>query len=454
MSRRIPFRALAAPLLALALVVGFMVPANAAPVGEVGPGDLLTITTSAVAADSLAAIEAPGHHFGFTQASVVAQATALSISKSDSPDPVAAGGSLTYSIPVSNVSATAVTNVTVTDTLPAGLTLSQVPTSTVGTCTGTIGSTAVSCNIGTLAAGQTATVSIVALVVATTTNGTVLTNTASVTGTVGATTVTNSATQTTTVTGTITGQPVNASNALPVLQAGGFNSAGAVPCANGGFGGVNGIGQPGFPGQPGFVGQPGFPGQPGLGGLTCQITGAVTGTATITGSASWNLSVAAAPAGAVVGVAPVAFALTTANQVAPGEGPFPCTALAAVGGSTTCTFTTAGNPLIGNTVAVCFATAAAPVCVFGTVAPGTGAVLPPIPGPNLPLLPPPPLQFIPPPPPPLLPPPPPPTGVGVARPAFPEVPVVPEADTALLLVGGLALVGLAMGARKLRRRQR
>jgi hypothetical protein len=187
--------------------------------------------------------------------------------------------------------------------------------------------------------------------------------------------------------------------------------------------------------------------------LTCQVTGSVTGTATITGSAVWNLTVAAAPAGAVVGVAPVAFALTTTAPVAPGEGPFPCTALATVGGSTTCNFTTVGNPLIGQTVAVCFATAGAPVCVFGTVSAGAN-VFPPFPGANLPLLPPPPLEFIPPPPPPLLPPPPPaPTGVGVARPAFPEVPVIPEADTMMLLIGGLAILGIAAGARSLRRRK-
>ena len=52
--------------------------------------------------------------------------------------------------------------------------------------------------------------------------------------------------------------------------------------------------------------------------------------------------------------APVAFVLTTTNPVAPGEGPFPCTALAAVGGATNCNFVSAGNPLVGLTVAVCF----------------------------------------------------------------------------------------------------
>jgi hypothetical protein len=92
--------------------------------------------------------------------------------------------------------------------------------------------------------------------------------------------------------------------------------------------------------------------------------------------------------------------------------------------------------------------------VFGTTTGPGGGVLPFPPGIGLPLLPPPPLEFLPPPPPPLLPPPPPPpAGVGVARPAFPEVPVIPEADTVLLLVGGLAALGIAAGARTLRRRK-
>jgi hypothetical protein len=209
-------------------------------------------------------------------------------------------------------------------------------------------------------------------------------------------------------------------------------------------------------------------------GQTCQVTGGVTGSATITGSASWNLSVAAAPAGALVGGIPQAFALTTVNAVGVGEGPFPCTALAVAAGTTTCTFNTVGNPLIGTTVAVCFPPAAAgalPLCVVGSVT-GPGAVLPIVPpiappivppaalipafqGAAPPLLPPPPLQFIPPPPPPLLPPPPPaPMGAMAApRGAFPDVPVIPEADSLLLLVGGLLGLGGLAGYRTWRGRK-
>jgi hypothetical protein len=72
----------------------------------------------------------------------------------------------------------------------------------------------------------------------------------------------------------------------------------------------------------------------------------------------------------------------------------------------------------------------------------------------LPILPPPPLQFIPPPPPPLLPPPPPAPAAGARAPAaFPEVPVIPEADSLFLVVGGLVALGGLVGLRSLRRRR-
>ncbi len=46
----------------------------------------------------------------------------LSISKSDSPDPVSAGGTLTYTVMVANSGPASANNVTVVDTLPAGVT--------------------------------------------------------------------------------------------------------------------------------------------------------------------------------------------------------------------------------------------------------------------------------------------------------------------------------------------
>jgi hypothetical protein len=68
----------------------------------------------------------------------------------------------------------------------------------------------------------------------------------------------------------------------------------------------------------------------------------------------------------------------------------------------------------------------------------------------LPLLPPPPL-VLPPPPVPLIPPPP--SAAAAVPPLRPEVPVIPEADSLLLLGGGLALGGILAGLRARRRRR-
>jgi hypothetical protein len=291
-------------MLLLALLASLVLPASAAPNPVLGPGDSLATTSSVTVPDAPASIDGPGHHFGFTQASVVAQVTA--------------------------------------------------------------------------------------------------------------------------------------SQAQQVLTGLGYTGVATNPCAL-------------------TIGQ------------TCQVTGAITGSASITSSANWNITVAAPPAGALVGGIPQAFALTTANAVGLGEGPFPCSAFVA-GTATTCAFRTAGNPLVGTTVAVCYPPAAGgaalPLCVVGTVT-GVGVVapiVPPVvPPPAFPpaappfapaILPPPPQQFIPPPPPPLLPPPPPaPTGA-LAAPAaaFPAVPVIPEAPSFLLVVGGLVALSGLVGYRRLRRR--
>jgi hypothetical protein len=83
--------------------------------------------------------------------------------------------------------------------------------------------------------------------------------------------------------------------------------------------------------------------------------------------------------------------------------------------------------------------------VSGTVVP----ITPPFP----PILPPPPLLPPPPPPPPLLPPPPmaPPMMAPPSAAAMPGVPVIPEADSLFLLVGGLAALGGLVALRRMRR---
>src|SRR5690348_1175510 len=105
----------------------------------------------------------------------------LSLTNSGSPNPVASGQQLTYTITAINTGGQTATCVTVTDPLPDTVHFGSVST-TQGTCTHTLGTSktkdgAVTCSIGDLAAGGQAEVTIV---VRTTRTGT-LTDTATVT---------------------------------------------------------------------------------------------------------------------------------------------------------------------------------------------------------------------------------------------------------------------------------
>lgn len=76
--------------------------------------------------------------------------TDLSISKTDSPDPVSTGGALTYSIQVTNSGPGTATNVVVTDNLPKGVSfVSAEPVQ--GSCTISKNKRRVTCKLGTLA---------------------------------------------------------------------------------------------------------------------------------------------------------------------------------------------------------------------------------------------------------------------------------------------------------------
>jgi uncharacterized repeat protein (TIGR01451 family) len=99
----------------------------------------------------------------------------LALSKSGTPDPVVAGNGLTYSLDVTNNGPDTATNVTLTDTLPPGVSLVST---TVSQGPGCSGSATVVCGLGSLNSGSSATVTILVAVNASTTGS--LTNSANV----------------------------------------------------------------------------------------------------------------------------------------------------------------------------------------------------------------------------------------------------------------------------------
>jgi uncharacterized repeat protein (TIGR01451 family) len=98
----------------------------------------------------------------------------LYVTKDDLPDPVQLNGRLTYTIVVGNNGPDAATQVTLADPLPAGTTFVSVAT-TQGSCTG---GAMINCNLGTIAKGQTVTITLVV----TANQAGVLTNTVTVVG--------------------------------------------------------------------------------------------------------------------------------------------------------------------------------------------------------------------------------------------------------------------------------
>ncbi len=82
----------------------------------------------------------------------------LSVTKTDSPDPVLVGQPLTYTLTARNNGPNNATGVTVTDTLPPGVTLASATASQGSGCSG---APTVTCSLGSLAIGTTATVTIV-----------------------------------------------------------------------------------------------------------------------------------------------------------------------------------------------------------------------------------------------------------------------------------------------------
>ena len=126
----------------------------------------------------------------------------LRITKSDSPDPVSTGGNITYSIGVSNSGPSGATSLVLSDVVPPNTTFVSLTQAAGWSCSKpTVGATGtVSCTIASLAAGASASFTLVVKVTAGTPNTTVITNTTTITATsTDPSTANNTATATTTV---------------------------------------------------------------------------------------------------------------------------------------------------------------------------------------------------------------------------------------------------------------
>ncbi len=159
-----------------------------------------TITNTATVTSATADPNAANNSATATTA-VMATAN-LSITKTDSPDPVLAGGNITYTITAANAGPSAATSTAVSDTLPANTTFVSLASPAGWACTtpavGAGGT--VTCTNASLASGGSAVFTLVVQVAAATAQGTVISNTAAVASTTSdPSTANNSATATSTV---------------------------------------------------------------------------------------------------------------------------------------------------------------------------------------------------------------------------------------------------------------
>ena len=132
---------------------------------------------------SAASVEAPGPdsdltNNGASQDTVVAPKADVSVTKTDSPDPVLVGKPVTYTLTVTNRGPSRATDVILTDTLPAEASLERVEASQ-GSCSSEVGT--VTCSLGALDSGAGATVNIILIPTTTEGSGIIITNTAQVT---------------------------------------------------------------------------------------------------------------------------------------------------------------------------------------------------------------------------------------------------------------------------------
>lgn len=135
-----------------------------------------------------------------TVATDVSGSADLSITKTDSPDPVVAGTDLTYTVTVTNGGPSTADDVVVTDPLPSGTTYVSGVDGNGATVCALVQQNQVVCELGTLQPGATKTVYITVHVASAVPSGTVLDNTATVSSsTTDPSTANNSATTSTTV---------------------------------------------------------------------------------------------------------------------------------------------------------------------------------------------------------------------------------------------------------------
>jgi uncharacterized repeat protein (TIGR01451 family) len=92
-----------------------------------------------------------------TATTTVIAASDLAVTKTDAPDPAAVGNPVTYTLTATNNGPSPATGVTVTDTLPAGVTFNSA-TPSQGSCSQAAG--VVNCNLGSLANHASATITI------------------------------------------------------------------------------------------------------------------------------------------------------------------------------------------------------------------------------------------------------------------------------------------------------
>src|SRR5207247_1533936 len=152
-------------------------------------GTVIHNQTYSVASAQTAAVN------GSDDATTVTSAPVLAVSASDAPDPVVAGGTITYTLGFSNTGSSGATGVVLSDTIPVNTTFVSA------TGGGALSAGIVTWSIGSLAAGGSGSVQLVVRVASPLANGTVITDgtysidsteTAPVTGVAITTTVTSS----------------------------------------------------------------------------------------------------------------------------------------------------------------------------------------------------------------------------------------------------------------------